>query len=133
MVIVSDLPPGTRPWRAYADEALERDPVLREAVYERAIASAVGRAVLRHRTDHGLSQAALGRRIGMPQPQVARIEAGDHTPSAETLLRLADALGLEVDLSFRPRGPGRRPVPEVDDAVAVETTDQLVVVVRGAA
>ena len=129
---MSNLPPGTRPWRDYADEALERDPALREAVYARAIASAVGRAVLRYRTDHGLSQAALGRRIGMPQPQVARIEAGDHTPSTETLLRLADALGLEVELSIRPRSPERRSAPDVGDAV-VETTDQLVIAVRSAA
>ncbi len=68
----------------------------------------------------------------MPQPQLARIEAGDHTPSTETLLRLADALGLEVELSIRPRSPGRRSAPAVGNAV-VETTDQLVIEVRPAA
>lgn len=51
----------------------------------------------------GLTQAELARRTGIHRPNIARVEAGRHTPSLETLSRLANAIGvptkrvLEVD------------------------------------
>ncbi len=129
---VSKATPATRPWRDYANDATDHDPVLRDLVYAQAIASAVGSAVYLHRTQRGLSQAALGRLIGMPQPQVARIETGDHTPTAATLLRLCDALGLNLELSIRPRTAKRRVAPRVPHGAIVESTDQLVITIRDA-
>ena len=132
--IVRDMaaPPRTRPWREVEDEAVERDPALREIVYGRALASAVARAVLVHRTRNGLTQAALGRILGMPQPHVARLELGEHTPTTDTLLRIADALGLAIDISIRPKADARRPAPRTAKGAIVETTDQLVIEVRPA-
>ena len=130
--IITDMPTAarTRPWREVEDEAVDRDPALREIVYARALASAVARAVLLHRTRHGLTQAALGRTLGMPQPHVARLELGEHVPSLDTLLRIADTLGLAIDISVRPRADGRRPAPRARRGAIVETTDQLVIEVR---
>ncbi len=53
-----------------------RDPeVLRE--HERtALAHIVALRLIRYRTDHGLSQTALARQLGMHQPAIARLEAG---------------------------------------------------------
>ncbi len=129
---VSKTTPATRPWRDYANDATDHDPLLRDLVYAQAIASAVGRAVYLHRTQRGLSQAALGRLINMPQPQVARIETGDHTPTAATLLRLCDALRLNLELSIWPRTAKRRTAPHVPHGAIVETTDQLVITIRDA-
>ncbi len=129
---VSKATPATRPWRDYANDATDHDPILRELVYAQTIAFAVGSAVYLHRTQRGLSQAALGRLIDMPQPQVARIETGDHTPTAATLLRLCDALGLNLELSIRPRTAKRRTAPHVPHGAIVETTDQLVITIRDA-
>ncbi len=129
---VSKTTPATRPWRDYANDAIDHDPLLREMVYAQTIASVVGRAVYLHRTQRGLSQAALGRLIDMPQPQVARIETGDHTPTAATLLRLCDALGLNLELSIWPRTAKRRTAPHVPHGAIVETTDQLVITIRNA-
>jgi len=42
----------------------------------------------------GLTQAELARRTGIHRPNIARIEAGRHTPSLETLSRLAAAIGV---------------------------------------
>lgn len=42
----------------------------------------------------GLTQAELARRTGIHRPNIARVEAGRHTPSLETLSRLADAIGV---------------------------------------
>ncbi len=42
----------------------------------------------------GLTQAELARRTGIHRPNIARVEAGRHTPSLETLARLAAAIGV---------------------------------------
>ena len=42
----------------------------------------------------GLTQAELARRTGIHRPNIARVEAGRHTPSLETLARLANAIGV---------------------------------------
>ena len=41
-----------------------------------------------------LTQAELARRTGIHRPNIARVEAGRHTPSLETLARLAAAIGV---------------------------------------
>lgn len=84
-----------------------RDPEFRAAWERMALAHAVALEVLKYRTDQGLSQRALAERLGMKQPQVARLEIGEHTPTIETLARLAAELGIEFTIDIRP--PGRRP------------------------
>jgi DNA-binding XRE family transcriptional regulator len=44
----------------------------------------------------GLTQAELARRTGIHRPNIARVEAGRHTPSLETLARLAAAIGVST-------------------------------------
>lgn len=46
------------------------------------------------RLEAGLTQAELARRTGIHRPNIARVEAGRHTPSLETLSRLATAIGV---------------------------------------
>lgn len=46
------------------------------------------------RLQAGLTQAELARRTGIHRPNIARVEAGRHTPSLETLARLAAAIGV---------------------------------------
>lgn len=85
-----------------------RDPETR-AEYERtALAHAVAMRVLTYRTEHGLSQSALGRVLGMAQPAIARLEAGDHEPSLGTLGRLARGLDLEFHIDITPAALGLR-------------------------
>ena len=84
-----------------------RDPEFRAEWERHALAHAVALEVLKYRTDQGLSQTALAERLGMKQPQVARLEIGEHTPTIETLARLAAELDIEFTIDIRP--PGRRP------------------------
>jgi ribosome-binding protein aMBF1 (putative translation factor) len=71
--------------------------------YERTrLANDVAIKVIKYRVDHGLSQAELGRMIGMKQPHVARLESGDHEPSLSTLARLSAALGLDFSVDVKP-------------------------------
>jgi len=69
---------------------------------ELAPARAVAAKVIEYRADHALSQRDLALRLGIPQPQVARIEGGEHDPSLKTLTRLSSALGLEFNIDIAP-------------------------------
>lgn len=51
----------------------------------------------------GLSQRRLARAIGTSQPAVARLETGNRMPSVRTLLRVADAAGLDLVVGLRRR------------------------------
>lgn len=67
-------------------EALRDEDFRRE--WERtALARAVAIRLVQYRAEHELSQRALAAKLGMKQPAIARLEAGDHTPSIETLVR----------------------------------------------
>lgn len=63
-----------------------------------ALAEAVGLAVVRFRAEHALTQTAFGTLLGWKQPNIARLERGDITPSIETLQRLAHAGVIEVHI-----------------------------------
>ena len=49
------------------------------------------------RQAHGMTQEQLAEATGVHRVTIARIETGDVSPKAETLKRLADALGVLVD------------------------------------
>jgi len=80
------------------------DPAYR-AEYERTrLANEVAIRVIRYRTEHGLTQTAFGRLVGMRQPHVARLESGEHEPSLTTLTRLSAALDVGFTLAITPEG-----------------------------
>ncbi|WOY89415.1 helix-turn-helix transcriptional regulator [Ligilactobacillus murinus] len=54
------------------------------------------------RLEQGITQQELAKKIGMTQPQLAKIENLDSLPTLMTLNRYAKGLGLEAVLSFRP-------------------------------
>jgi|SRR5271170_3527453 len=71
--------------------------------YERSrFANEVAVRVVKYRAEHGLSQTALAKLLGMHQPAIARLEAGEHEPSLTTLSRLAQALGEDFSVDIKP-------------------------------
>jgi ribosome-binding protein aMBF1 (putative translation factor) len=56
------------------------------------------RSLIAARTKAGLSQAEVARRMGIPQPAIARLEAGTHSPTLTTLARYASAIGVDLDV-----------------------------------
>lgn len=60
------------------------------------------------RQDAGLSQAELAKRLGVSQQAVAKVEHPDANPTADTLLRVAAALGMSLTLD-RATGARRSP------------------------
>ena len=54
------------------------------------------------RKAEGLSQAQLGRRLGISQPAVARLESAADAITVETLRRTLRGLGRSLDLDASP-------------------------------
>lgn len=65
-----------------------------------ATSARVGREVRRARTELGITQAELARRMGVKAPYVAGLEAGTRNLTLGQLANIADALGRGLDISF---------------------------------
>lgn len=58
--------------------------------------SILARRIRERRTERGLTQEALAERAGISANYLAKLELGWKTPSVDTLVRLARALGVQV-------------------------------------
>lgn len=65
-------------------------------------AFALAAALIRARSDAGLTQQQLAERMGTKQEVVARWEGGKVLPATRTLVRLAKATGTTLRISFAP-------------------------------
>ena len=54
------------------------------------------------RIKQGISQTEFAKKIGMTQPQLAKIENLDSIPKLPTLNKYAAGLGLQIKLSISP-------------------------------
>ena len=94
------------------------------AGYEQArSAYEIGRMVRELREARGLSQRELAARMGTTQSVVGRLEAGGSRPTIVTLDRVADALGLRLEVRFHdvqasPKPPMRRPTRKATRAAS---------------
>ena len=79
-----------------------KDPVFRARWERNALARAVANQVIAYRAERGLSQSELATMLEMKQPQVARLEAAEHNPSFDTLIKLVGVLGIELVISIHP-------------------------------
>jgi ribosome-binding protein aMBF1 (putative translation factor) len=95
------------------DEDVHSDPEY-AAEHERTrFANEVAVMVLKYRAEHRLSQTGLARMLGMRQPNIARLESGEHEPTISTLMRLSAALGLDFAVDVR---HGHADIRELADA-----------------
>jgi DNA-binding XRE family transcriptional regulator len=83
---------------------LDADSDYRREWERTALARAVAVKVIAYRAEQSLSQTALGKQLGMSQPAIARLESGEHNPTFPTLLRISDALGIELTIDITPSG-----------------------------
>jgi transcriptional regulator with XRE-family HTH domain len=63
---------------------------------ESSIYAALGELVREHREGQGMSQGALGKRIGLSRASIANIERGRQRIPLHHLYRMADALGVKA-------------------------------------
>lgn len=92
--------------RTHLEEMLRTDAEFR-AVWEANRAKReFGYAVLGRRLELGISQRALADRVGTSQNRVYLIENGEANPTLDTLTRLADELGLALEIRLPRRSEG---------------------------
>lgn len=61
---------------------------------------ALATALIKARSDAGLTQEELAQRMGTTQSAVARLEGGKSRPSTATLAKFAKATGTRLRVSF---------------------------------
>jgi len=85
-------------FRYVLDRELQSDPEFRKEWERTQVAREIAIRILAYRADHKLTQEELAAKLGVKQPAVARLEAGEHAPSILMLRRLAEKLGMEFHI-----------------------------------
>ena len=62
------------------------------------------RAIIDARISQNMSQKDLAEKTGIAQSEISRIEGGVRNPSIKLLQRLAEGMGMELIVSFVPKG-----------------------------
>lgn len=70
-------------------------------------AKQIGAIIRRARRNAGLTQTELGKRIGLRQATVSKLEAGQPATRLSTLLDALTALGLEIIIDKRGRASAK--------------------------
>ncbi len=86
-----------------AEEQLA-DPSFRAEWQRLAPAREFAATLLRYRAEHGLSQRALARTLGVSQPRIVKLESGEHNPEIDTIINVVRSLGIEFVLDVAPAG-----------------------------
>lgn len=60
----------------------------------------IGEKIQEARIEAGLTQRELARRLGIKPPNISQYERGVKTPKFETILRIADALGVDWEIFY---------------------------------
>lgn len=85
------------------DRLVGDDPKMRSALADQWINFEIAQVVYDARTQAGLTQGQLARRIGTTQSVISRLEDSDYgAQSLKMLRRIARALDLYLRISFEP-------------------------------
>ena len=84
---------------AHLAEMLDRDEGFRRVWEANRSRRELGMLVLERRLELGLSQRELAGRIGTSQNRIYLMENGEANPTLDTLQRLAEVLGLALEIS----------------------------------
>ncbi len=99
----------TRDGMQIIDRLTGADPARREGIAEARLELAVAQVVYDARTQAGLTQAQLARKLGTTQSAVSRLEDAEYGGHSLTMLRrIARALDLQLHISLVPRAKDGR-------------------------
>lgn len=90
------------------DDSLAADPAFAARVEKRLAEMNIEQELIALRLQRGLTQADLGRKLGISQPAVAKLEAGGGNWELKTLARAAEALQVRLEIRFVSSGPAAR-------------------------
>ena len=88
--------------RQYVQERARKNPELAAHLEQARGEVRLAVAMAHLREQRGMSQRDLARATGIKQPQIARLEKGNHLPTVDTIWRLLSALSGRMELG--PKG-----------------------------
>jgi ribosome-binding protein aMBF1 (putative translation factor) len=89
-------------WEQVKQKMLTRTG-FKEALARHRVEYDVAKAIIEARTEKGISQHELAKRMKTTQSAISRLERGNISPSVFYLHRLAKALDSQLRISFGPR------------------------------
>lgn len=78
-----------------------KDPAFKKAWDEFNLQYALASLLIRLRSEAGLSQAELAKRVGTTQSAIARMESGKVIPRLESLQKIARACGKKLEITVK--------------------------------
>jgi len=84
-------------WDSYLDQQLA-NPSVRQAYEEETKVLGIGLQLANQRKLKGLTQAELAKKIGTSTPQLSRTERRPENVNMRTLIRYAEAVGMNLDV-----------------------------------
>lgn len=91
-------------YKKYKEQAL-KDPKVKAEYDALAPEYDLIQAMITARKNQHLTQKDLSLKTGITQADISRIENGTRNPSLSMLKRLAEGLGMQLSLEFKPTGP----------------------------
>jgi predicted XRE-type DNA-binding protein len=86
----------------FVAENVTDDPGFRAEWQRLTPAREFAAAILRYRTEHGLSQRKMAEVLGVSQPRVAKLERAEHNPDFDTIIHAVRTLGIEFVFDAAP-------------------------------
>ena len=80
-----------------------KDPAFAQAYAEVQPEINVIRAMIDARLSQNLTQKELSERTGIAQTEISRLENGTRNPTIKLLQRLADGMGMVLNITFTPK------------------------------
>jgi len=80
-----------------------QDPEFAKAYEEIQPEMNVIRAMIEARMSQNMTQKELSERTGIAQTEISRLENGTRNPSIKLLQRLADGMGMVLNVTFTPK------------------------------
>ena len=87
----------------FISEECERDPAFKRTWNESVSERTLGNNLVKARAAKQMTQRELSAITGIAQGDISRIESAHANPSLKTLKRLADGMGMIVEITFKPK------------------------------
>ena len=102
MLAISDGEIISMTLKEYKEKRM-KDPEFASAYTEMQPEMNVIRALIDARISQNISQKELSERTGIAQTEISKLENGTRNPSIKLLQRLADGMGMVLNVTFTPK------------------------------
>ena len=90
-------------WQEFKKKSFEENPNLKKEYDKLELEYKIISQIIDLRRKKKISQRKLASLIKTKQPNIVRFESGEYNPSLKYLMKMADALDSELDVTFKPK------------------------------